>query len=181
MDKFDDVRLVARFESAGDVREVYVGNEGQGGFFVREEVTGPSALLVYDERRHEAIVDHDGELVGNDAIAPTHEEVAALPREVLLPWPIDKVGEPDRGRWVGFVGYAHARRGWSGEGSSRRLGPRKVAAGSLIYVCAIRGMRCGCRVELGARAEAGIGETHETEDTDLYCSGLSGRAYRLRG
>jgi len=52
MDKFDDVRLVARFESAGDVREVYVGNEGQGGFFVREEVTGPSAVLVYDERRH---------------------------------------------------------------------------------------------------------------------------------
>jgi len=48
----DGVRLIARFEKAGDVREVYVGNEGQGGFFVREEVTGPSALLVYGEERH---------------------------------------------------------------------------------------------------------------------------------
>lgn len=52
MDKYDDVRLIARFERAGDERKVYVGNEGQGGFFVREEVTGPTALLVYDERRH---------------------------------------------------------------------------------------------------------------------------------
>lgn len=52
MDKRDDVRRIARFERAGDVREVYVGDEGQGGFFVREEVTGPSSLLVYDEGRH---------------------------------------------------------------------------------------------------------------------------------
>jgi hypothetical protein len=52
MDKQNGARRVARFESAGDVREVYVGEEGQGGFFVREEVAGPSSLLVYDEERH---------------------------------------------------------------------------------------------------------------------------------
>jgi hypothetical protein len=52
MDAKCDARLVARFSEADDVREVFVGGDGAGGLSVREEVSGPSARLVYDEDRH---------------------------------------------------------------------------------------------------------------------------------
>ena len=52
MDEKCEARLVARFSEADDVREVFVGGDGAGGLSIREEVSGPSARLVYDEDRH---------------------------------------------------------------------------------------------------------------------------------
>ena len=43
-------QLVARFESAGDERRMFVGAEGEK-IVVREELSGPSVLVSYGEER----------------------------------------------------------------------------------------------------------------------------------
>ena len=43
-------QLVAQFESAGDVRRMFVATEGEK-FVVREELSGPSVLVAYGKER----------------------------------------------------------------------------------------------------------------------------------
>ena len=73
------------------------------------------------------VVDHDGQLVGDDAVAPAHHDVARRRLEHLALRPHDVVAELD------LAVHAHAQRGRApGRDASRALGRREVAAGARV-------------------------------------------------
>ena len=55
-------QAVARFEHAGDVREMFVGTDGEK-IVVRESVSGPSAVVAYGQERRDLRVSLSPEAV----------------------------------------------------------------------------------------------------------------------
>ena len=147
---------VGRRLEAKQPREVGLS---RGGF----QKIAPAHHLIH---AHEPIVDHDGQLVGEHAVAALHEEVAAFVGEHFFLRAVGEVAELYRACGVVLAGHAQTRRRGAAPGALGDLIRGKVAASSGVQIGAVRGVGGRGGVELGSRAEAWVGESGLAQPAD---------------
>ena len=107
---------------------------------------------------HLRVVYHNDQLVGVNAIAALDEKVAAVTGERFRLVAIDAIDKRDGSCGVVRIGYAQAQRRRADLLPLFDLLRGQVAARACIHGRAVACVRCAGGVELGARAEAGVGE-----------------------
>ena len=112
---------------------------------------------------HERVVDGDGKLVGVHAVAASHKEVAAFLRQAFELVAVDLVGKLNRACGICGFGYAQAQRRRTHAGALANLLVGEGAAGACVNGRSVACVGSLCGMQLGARAEARVGEAHALE------------------